>query len=86
MRDGFVTRYDTSKGDDGLPPGEGAFLPCTFWLADNYALLGQHDKARELFDRLAGCATTWACCPKSTTPRRSGWSATFRRRFRTSAW
>ena len=54
MRDGFVLRYDTLKSDDGLPPGEGAFLACTFWLADNYALLGDCDKAREVFDRLAG--------------------------------
>jgi GH15 family glucan-1,4-alpha-glucosidase len=54
MRDGFVLRYDTSQTDDGLPPGEGAFLPCTFWLADNYALTGERAKARELFERLAG--------------------------------
>jgi GH15 family glucan-1,4-alpha-glucosidase len=54
MRDGFVMRYDTSKSNDGLPPGEGAFLPCSFWLADNYALTGQPEKARELFDRLTG--------------------------------
>jgi GH15 family glucan-1,4-alpha-glucosidase len=49
---GFVLRYDTSKTRDGLPPGEGAFLPCTFWLADNYALLGQMEKAKALFSRL----------------------------------
>jgi GH15 family glucan-1,4-alpha-glucosidase len=54
MRDGFVLRYDTSKTNDGLPAGEGVFLPCTFWLADNYALRGECEKARELFDRLAG--------------------------------
>jgi len=54
LRDGFVMRYDTASGEDGLPPGEGAFLPCTFWLADNYALAGDFDKARALFDRLTG--------------------------------
>jgi GH15 family glucan-1,4-alpha-glucosidase len=54
FRDGFVMRYDTSRSDDRLPPGEGAFLPCTFWLADNYALAGEAEKARMLFDRLAG--------------------------------
>jgi GH15 family glucan-1,4-alpha-glucosidase len=54
MRDGFVLRYDTSKSADGLPPGEGAFLPCTFWYADNLYLMGRHDEARELFERLLG--------------------------------
>jgi GH15 family glucan-1,4-alpha-glucosidase len=50
---GFVHRY-TQTGDDtdGLPPGEGAFLACTFWLADNYALVGRHDEARATFQRL----------------------------------
>jgi GH15 family glucan-1,4-alpha-glucosidase len=54
MRDGFVQRYDTESSVDGLPPGEGAFLPCTFWLADNYALAGRYDEARQLFERLLG--------------------------------
>jgi GH15 family glucan-1,4-alpha-glucosidase len=50
--DGFVYRYDSALTDDGLPPGEGAFLACTFWLCDNYLLQGRHAEARQLFDRL----------------------------------
>ena len=50
--DGFVLRYRTETGTDGLPPGEGAFLPCSFWLADAYALQGRNDKAGVLFERL----------------------------------
>ena len=50
--DGFVYRYDSLLTDDGLPPGEGAFLACSFWLADNYLLQGRQRDARELFTKL----------------------------------
>ena len=50
--DGLVLRYRTHETDDGLPPGEGVFLPCSFWLADVLALQGKTEPARELFERL----------------------------------
>jgi GH15 family glucan-1,4-alpha-glucosidase len=50
--DGFVNRYATSDGVDGLPPGEGTFLPCSFWLADNLSMQGRDADARALFERL----------------------------------
>jgi GH15 family glucan-1,4-alpha-glucosidase len=52
VKDGFVYRYDSALTDDGLPAGEGAFLACSFWLADNYLLLGRDADARRLFERL----------------------------------
>ena len=52
LRDGFVLRYDTSESKDGLPPGEGAFLACSFWLAYAYAKQNRVDDARALFERL----------------------------------
>jgi GH15 family glucan-1,4-alpha-glucosidase len=50
--DGLVLRYDTARVDDGLPPGEGAFLVCSFWLANAYVLLGRRDEAEQLFKKL----------------------------------
>jgi GH15 family glucan-1,4-alpha-glucosidase len=52
--DGFVLRYDTHSSTDGLPPGEGAFLACSFWLVDAMLLMGRNAEARELFERLLG--------------------------------
>ena len=49
---GFVLRYRTENSGDGLSPGEGAFLPCSFWLASVYMMQGRHDEAKALFERL----------------------------------
>jgi GH15 family glucan-1,4-alpha-glucosidase len=55
LRGGLVLRYDTAAASvDGLPPGEGAFLPVSFWLADAYMMIGRTSDARQLFERLLG--------------------------------
>jgi GH15 family glucan-1,4-alpha-glucosidase len=56
MCEGLVMRYtgERSTAVDGLPPGEGAFLPCSFWLADVYGLMGRTADATALFERLLG--------------------------------
>jgi GH15 family glucan-1,4-alpha-glucosidase len=54
LRDGFVARYRTRTSLDGQTGHEGVFLPCSFWLADNYFLQGRKDDARRLFERLLG--------------------------------
>src|SRR5580704_9503805 len=52
LRDGFVMRYSTEEVADALPPGEGSFLACSFWLVDVYTLQGRLDDAEKLFRRL----------------------------------
>jgi GH15 family glucan-1,4-alpha-glucosidase len=52
LADGFVKRYETEKADDGLLPGEGAFLACSFWLADAYVSIGRREDGEALFERL----------------------------------
>ena len=67
--EGFVLRYHTSTGVDGLPPGEGQFLPCSFWLVENYVLLGRLDEARELFARLIGLTNDLGLISEEYDPR-----------------
>ena len=56
MRDGFLLRYEDGHGSDDMPPGQGVFLACSFWLVDSYVLLGRLDDARALFERLLALA------------------------------
>lgn len=56
MRNGLVMRYDTGESKDGLPPGEGYFLACSFWMVSNYKLMGRDEDARQLFERLLSLA------------------------------
>ncbi|MFJ4153286.1 glycoside hydrolase family 15 protein [Pseudomonas sp. NPDC089752] len=54
LKNGLLMRYDSDRCSDGLTPGEGTFLVCSFWLADVYVLLGRQDEARALYERLSG--------------------------------
>ncbi len=69
LQDGFILRYRSEGGVDGLPPGEGVFLPCSFWLANCYELLGRHDEAQELFDRLVGLASDLGLLSEEYDPK-----------------
>ena len=69
MRDGFVLRYDTARVDDGLPSGEGVFLACSFWLVDAYVMLGRHDEAKRLFERLLALRNDLGLLSEQYDPR-----------------
>jgi GH15 family glucan-1,4-alpha-glucosidase len=67
--DGLVIRYPTVHGVDGLPPGEGTFLPCTFWLADCLAITGRIAEADEVFERLIGACNDVGLLSEEYDPR-----------------
>ena len=58
MQGGLVRRYESDPDVDGLPRGEGMFLPCSFWLADNWALMGRRTTREGSSSAWWGCATT----------------------------
>ena len=80
MRNGLVLRYDTGGGKDGLPPGEGAFLACSFWLADTYALTGRMNDARAMFERLLALRNDVGLLAKIRSGAEAPTGATFPKR------
>ena len=69
MYKGFLLRYETESGIDGLPPGEGAFLACSFWLVDNYLLQGRMRDAEKLYQRLVKLANDVGLLAEEYDPR-----------------
>jgi GH15 family glucan-1,4-alpha-glucosidase len=69
IRDGFVMRYSTEEVEDALPPGEGAFLACSFWLVDVYILQGRIEEAERLFRRLVGLRNEVGLLSEQYDPR-----------------
>lgn len=67
--DGLVLRYRTRAGVDGLPAGEGAFLACSFWLANNYKLQHRDAEANALFERLLSLSNDVGLLAEEYDPR-----------------
>jgi len=81
LRGGFVMRYDTGEFDDGLPPGEGAFLACSFWLVDVYALQGRVADAERLFRRLISLRNDVGLLSEEYDPRAQRFVGNFPQAF-----
>jgi GH15 family glucan-1,4-alpha-glucosidase len=67
--DGLVLRYSTDTDVDALPAGEGAFLPCSFWLADSYVLTGRREDAKALFEHLLALCNDVGLLAEEYDPR-----------------
>jgi GH15 family glucan-1,4-alpha-glucosidase len=81
MPGGLVLRYDTGAGTDGLPPGEGAFLACSFWLVEVYVLQGRRAEAEALFARLAGLCNDVGLLAEEADPHRGALLGNFPQAF-----
>jgi GH15 family glucan-1,4-alpha-glucosidase len=69
MADGLVLRYSTATKVDGLPAGEGTFLPCSFWLADCFLLTGRREEGQALFERLLALSNDVGLFAEEYDPR-----------------
>jgi GH15 family glucan-1,4-alpha-glucosidase len=81
VRDGFVMRYSTDEVEDALPPGEGAFLACSFWLVDVYMLQDRYDDAERLFRRLVGLCNDVGLLSEEYDPRAERLTGNFPQAF-----
>ena len=81
LKDGYVLRYNTDDSKDGLPPGEGAFLACSFWLVDNWSMQGREDDARALFERLLSLRNDLGLLSEEYDPRHKRMTGNFPQAF-----
>ncbi|WP_206953220.1 glycoside hydrolase family 15 protein [Trinickia acidisoli] len=79
--EGFVRRYHTHKVDDGLPPGEGTFLACSFWMVDNLALQGRMDEAHAMYERLVGLVNDVGLLSEEYDPQSKRFTGNFPQAF-----
>jgi GH15 family glucan-1,4-alpha-glucosidase len=79
--DGFLLRYNTGSADDALSPGEGVFLACNFWLADNFVLQRRYDKARQLFEKLIRLRNDVGLMAEEYDPKTQGMLGNFPQAF-----